>query len=110
MTADCVEIFYSLYRPCPDNLPASADLLGLAVDPGWLPTKMGGAPDDLEMGHLTQARLGASDAGTAKVSGGYWQPSEQREAAADVNDPGFQDALVEKLAELTGIRLFEERQ
>jgi NAD(P)-dependent dehydrogenase (short-subunit alcohol dehydrogenase family) len=32
------------------------DVLSNAVDPGWVPTKMGGprAPDDLEMGRLTQ--------------------------------------------------------
>jgi NAD(P)-dependent dehydrogenase (short-subunit alcohol dehydrogenase family) len=32
------------------------DVLSNAVDPGWVPTRMGGprAPDDLEMGHLTQ--------------------------------------------------------
>ena len=33
-----------------------SDVLSNAVDPGWLPTKMGGpgAPDDLTQGHLTQ--------------------------------------------------------
>ncbi|UVD57709.1 SDR family NAD(P)-dependent oxidoreductase [Rhizobium sp. Pop5] len=85
------------------------DVLSNAVDPGWVPTKMGGAgaPDDLEMGHLTQTWLATSDEGAARVSGGYWYHRQQREAAAEVNDAGFQDALVEKLAELTGIRLFE---
>src|SRR3954467_397182 len=36
------------------------DVLSNAVDPGWVPTKMGGpgAPDDLEMGHQTQTWLG----------------------------------------------------
>src|SRR4051812_14821378 len=34
-----------------------------AVDPGWVPTRMGGpgAPDDLELGHRTQAWLAVSD-------------------------------------------------
>ncbi|MHC2480960.1 hypothetical protein ACVIKP_002751 [Rhizobium leguminosarum] len=79
-------------------------MLGLAVDPGLLPTKVGGAGalDDLEMGHLTQTRLAASDAGTAEVSGGYWYHRQQREAAPEVSDPGSQEALVETLAELTG--------
>ena len=38
------------------------------MDPGWVPTKMGGAgaPDDLEMGHLTQTWLATSDTGAAK--------------------------------------------
>lgn len=87
------------------------DVLSNAVDPGWVPTKMGGAgaPDDLEMGHLTQTWLAASDDGAAKVSGGYWYHRQRREAAAELGDPEFQDALVERLAELTGVRLFEER-
>ncbi|MBX5204331.1 SDR family NAD(P)-dependent oxidoreductase [Rhizobium sp. NZLR1] len=88
------------------------DVLSNAVDPGWVPTKMGGAgaPDDLEMGHLTQTWLAVSDAGAAKVSGGYWHHRQQREAAAEVTDAGFQDALMEKLAGLTGVRLFEGRR
>jgi NAD(P)-dependent dehydrogenase (short-subunit alcohol dehydrogenase family) len=88
------------------------DVLSNAVDPGWVPTKMGGAgaPDDLEMGHLTQTWLAASDAGVTKVSGGYWYHRQRREAVAEVGDPGFQDGLVEKLAGLTGVRLFTERE
>lgn len=74
------------------------------MDPGWVPTKMGGAgaPDDLEMGHLTQTWLATSEDEAAKVSGGYWYHRQRREAAAVVGDIGFQDALVERLAELTG--------
>ncbi|ARM11339.1 MULTISPECIES: SDR family NAD(P)-dependent oxidoreductase [Rhizobium] len=87
------------------------DVLSNAVDPGWVPTKMGGAgaPDDLEMGHLTQTWLATSDDAVAKVSGGYWYHRQQREAAAEVGDAGFQDALVGRLAELTGVQLFGER-
>ncbi|MGR9462120.1 SDR family NAD(P)-dependent oxidoreductase [Rhizobium leguminosarum] len=84
------------------------DVFSNAVDPGWVPTKMGGAgaPDDLEMGHLTQTWLVTSDDGAAKVSGGYWYHRRQREALPEVSDAGFQDALVGRLAELTGVRLF----
>jgi NAD(P)-dependent dehydrogenase (short-subunit alcohol dehydrogenase family) len=78
-----------------------------AVDPGWVPTKMGGAgaPDDLEEGHLTQTWLAVSDEAAAKISGGYWHHRKQRKPAADALDPGFQDRLIAKLAELTGVRL-----
>ncbi|NZD48307.1 SDR family NAD(P)-dependent oxidoreductase [Rhizobium leguminosarum] len=88
------------------------EVLSNAVDPGWVPTKMGGAgaPDDLEMGHLTQTWLATSDAGSAKVSGGYWYHRQQREASRDVADAGFQDALVERLAELTSVWLFAKRR
>ena len=78
-----------------------------AVDPGWVPTKMGGAsaPDDLEEGHLTQTWLATSDDPAAKVSGAYWHHRKQRKPAAQSQDPEFQDQLVEKLAELTGVGL-----
>jgi NAD(P)-dependent dehydrogenase (short-subunit alcohol dehydrogenase family) len=85
------------------------EVLSNAVDPGWVPTKMGGAgaPDDLEKGHLTQTWLAGSDDPAARVSGCYWHHRQQRKAAQEVTDPGFQDQLVEKLAELTGISLFQ---
>jgi NAD(P)-dependent dehydrogenase (short-subunit alcohol dehydrogenase family) len=82
-------------------------VLSNAVDPGWVPTKMGGpaAPDDLEMGHLTQTWLAVSDEPAAKVSGRYWHHRQQRKPAAEALDPGFQNRLIAKLAELTGVEL-----
>jgi NAD(P)-dependent dehydrogenase (short-subunit alcohol dehydrogenase family) len=78
-----------------------------AVDPGWVPTKMGGpgAPDDLEMGHLTQTWLAVSDDPAATVTGGYWHHRKQQQPAAEALDPGFQDQLMSKLHELTGVPL-----
>src|SRR3954451_6855182 len=51
-----------------------------AVDPGWVPTKMGGpgAPDDLRLGHLTQEWLATSAAPEALTSGGYWYHQQRR--------------------------------
>lgn len=82
-------------------------VLSNAVDPGWVPTKMGGAsaPDDLEQGHLTQTWLAASDEPAAKVSGGYWHHRAQRDPAAQARDAAYQDALIARLAELTGVTL-----
>lgn len=82
-------------------------VLSNAVDPGWVPTKMGGpgAPDDLEQGHLTQTWLAVSDDPAAKVSGGYWHHRQQRQPAADALDHNFQDRLMDKLLELTGVSL-----
>jgi NAD(P)-dependent dehydrogenase (short-subunit alcohol dehydrogenase family) len=82
-------------------------VLSNAVDPGWVPTKMGGrgAPDDLEQGHLTQTWLAASDDPAARVSGRYWFHRRQQEPAAEALDTGFQDRLLKKLAELTGVTL-----
>jgi len=83
------------------------DVLSNAVDPGWVPTKMGGpgAPDDLIEGHRTQTWLAASDDPAAKVSGAYWHHREQRTPAADALDHEFQAQLLAKLEELTGVRL-----
>jgi len=58
------------------------DVFSNDVDPGWVPTKMGGpaATGDLKMGHLTQTWLAVSNDAAATVSGGYWyhrQPQER---------------------------------
>lgn len=83
-------------------------VLSNAVDPGWVPTKMGGpgAPDDLTMGHLTQTWLAVSDDSTARVSGGYWYHRKRQSPAPDALDPAFQDRLTAKLGELAGLPLF----
>jgi NAD(P)-dependent dehydrogenase (short-subunit alcohol dehydrogenase family) len=82
-------------------------VLSNAVDPGWVPTKMGGAgaPDDLQEGHLTQTWLATSEDPAAKISGAYWHHRRQRKPAAQSLDPTFQDLLVAKLAGLTGVTL-----
>jgi NAD(P)-dependent dehydrogenase (short-subunit alcohol dehydrogenase family) len=84
------------------------EVLSNAVDPGWVPTKMGGpdAPDDFEAGYRTQAWLAASEDSAAMVSGRYWHHRATEPPAREVSDPSFQDRLASKLAELTGVRLF----
>jgi NAD(P)-dependent dehydrogenase (short-subunit alcohol dehydrogenase family) len=84
------------------------DVLSNAVDPGWVPTKMGGpgAPDDFDMGYLTQTWLAASDDPAATVSGRYWHHRRPQAAAAEAADAGFQDQLSARLAELTRVSLF----
>jgi NAD(P)-dependent dehydrogenase (short-subunit alcohol dehydrogenase family) len=83
-------------------------VLSNAVDPGWVPTKMGGpsATDDLTMGYLTQTWLATSNDPEAKVSGRYWYHRKQQNAAPEASDPEFQDKLIAKLAELTRVSLF----
>ncbi|MFT3849565.1 MAG: SDR family NAD(P)-dependent oxidoreductase [Propionivibrio sp.] len=78
-----------------------------AVDPGWVPTKMGGAgaPDDLRLGHLTQEWLATSDDPKALTSGGYWHHQQRQEPHPAVNDTRFQDLLLAELARATGTRL-----
>lgn len=82
-------------------------VLSNAVDPGWVPTRMGGpgAPDDLELGHQTQEWLAVSDDPEALTAGGYWYHGRRVEPHRAVHDEAFQDRLVRALAEETGTAL-----
>jgi hypothetical protein len=64
-----------------------------------------GAPDDLELGHVTQAWLASSQDPRARTSGGYWYHRRLRQPHCAVHDVQFQDRLLEILAAETGTRL-----
>jgi NAD(P)-dependent dehydrogenase (short-subunit alcohol dehydrogenase family) len=83
------------------------DVHSNAVDPGWVPTRMGGpgAPDDLRLGHLTQEWLVTSDEPEARTSGGYWFHKRRRSPHPATLDPRFQDDLLAALARFTGAPL-----
>lgn len=80
-----------------------------AVDPGWVRTKMGGAgaPVDIDTGQRTQTWLAVSEEPAAQVSGRYWHHLAQQEPAREATDPRFQDQLIGRLTELTGVELPE---
>ena len=81
--------------------------LSNAVDPGWVPTRMGGpgAPDDLRLGHLTQEWLATSDDADARTSGGYWHHQRRRRPHRSVHDQRFQHELLDELVRFTGVSL-----
>ena len=83
------------------------DVISHAVDPGWVPTKMGGpsATDDLALGHVTQAWLAATDDPAARDSGGYWRHQRIEEPHPTVQDEQFQDELCAALERPTGVSL-----
>lgn len=83
------------------------DVLSNAVDPGWVRTRMGGssAPVDLDTGQRTQSWLAVSDDPAAETSGGYWHDLQRQEPAREAADPEFQDRLLARLGELTGLEL-----
>jgi NAD(P)-dependent dehydrogenase (short-subunit alcohol dehydrogenase family) len=83
------------------------DAYSNAVDPGWVPTRMGGpgAPDDLRLGHLTQEWLATSDEPQARTSGGYWFHKRLSTPHPAVRDPHFQDSLLAALARFTAAQL-----
>jgi NAD(P)-dependent dehydrogenase (short-subunit alcohol dehydrogenase family) len=78
-----------------------------AVDPGWVPTKMGGkgAPDNLEKGYQTQVWLAVSDDPEAKVSGQYFYHKKATRFNQSGDDPKWQDELVANCARLTGVSI-----
>lgn len=83
------------------------DVLSNSVDPGWVPTKMGGpsAPDDLRLGHLTQEWLATSDTAEARTTGGCWHHQRRVAPHPSVDDAKLQDRLLDELARATGTPL-----
>lgn len=77
------------------------------VNPGWVPTKMGGsgAPDSLEKGYETQVWLAVSNEAAAKVSGVYFHHKKQETAHRSASDTTVQDTLMERFAAITGVEL-----
>ncbi|MBV8046304.1 MAG: SDR family NAD(P)-dependent oxidoreductase [Paludibacterium sp.] len=78
-----------------------------AVDPGWVPTRMGGlsAPDDLDLGCRTQAWLAVSDEAAACVSGKYFYHLQQQDANPEARRSDLQDRLIALCAHYCGIAL-----
>ena len=82
------------------------------VDPGWVPTKMGGpgATDDLEMGFETQAWLAVSADHEATRSGRYLHHKREAEAHPAADDTALQDELLVACERLTGVPFPTGRQ
>ena len=79
-----------------------------AVDPGWVPTRMGGpgAPDDLGKGSATQVALATSDDSRfSRLTGQYLHHMALREPSRVARDVAFQDRLLDLCREFTGIAL-----
>ena len=76
-----------------------------AVDPGWVPTKMGGrgAPDDLQKGYETQSWLAGSNDSKAKVSGRYFYHQLESRTNTLADDINIQDELLRVCKEITGV-------
>jgi len=76
-----------------------------AVDPGWVPTKMGGkaAPDDLQKGYETQVWLAASNERPAKVSGQYFHHQKESPHNPEADDVELQERFLSLCKEITGV-------
>jgi NAD(P)-dependent dehydrogenase (short-subunit alcohol dehydrogenase family) len=81
------------------------DVLSNALEPGWVPTKMGGpgAPDDMDAAPRTQVWLATSDAPAAKVTGGYFYHLKPRKPNPDAGNKAIQDRFMDECARLSGV-------
>jgi NAD(P)-dependent dehydrogenase (short-subunit alcohol dehydrogenase family) len=79
-------------------------VLSNALEPGWVPTKMGGpgAPDNLSLAPVTQAWLAVSDDPAATVTGGYFYHQHPREVHPAARSVDIQEGLLDRCARLTG--------
>jgi NAD(P)-dependent dehydrogenase (short-subunit alcohol dehydrogenase family) len=82
-------------------------VLSNSLEPGWVPTKMGGpsAPDDMKQAHLTQAWLAAGDDPKANVTGEYFYHLKRRRPNPQAHDSALQDRLMAICAEISQIML-----
>jgi NAD(P)-dependent dehydrogenase (short-subunit alcohol dehydrogenase family) len=83
------------------------DVFSNALEPGWVPTRMGGAgaPDDIDQAHRTQAWLASSDNAKARVTGHYFFHMRRRDPNPETHDVALQDGLMEAFAKFSGVRL-----
>jgi len=81
------------------------EVLSNALEPGWVPTKMGGpgAPDDMDAAPRTQVWLATSDDAQALVSGQYFYHLQRRSAHPAASDPDVQRRLLAACAQISGV-------
>jgi NAD(P)-dependent dehydrogenase (short-subunit alcohol dehydrogenase family) len=84
-----------------------AEVFANALDPGWVPTKMGGAgaPDDLQKGYETQVWLAVSDEARAKVSGQYFHHKKATRHNPEADDVGLQEQFLRLCENITGVSI-----
>jgi NAD(P)-dependent dehydrogenase (short-subunit alcohol dehydrogenase family) len=83
------------------------DVLSNSLEPGWVPTKMGGpgAPDDMDQAHRTQAWLAAASDPKAHVTGEYFYHLKRMDPNPQAHAPALQDRLIAICAEISGMAL-----
>jgi NAD(P)-dependent dehydrogenase (short-subunit alcohol dehydrogenase family) len=82
------------------------DVFANALEPGWVPTRMGGAgaPDDMNQAHRTQAWLAVSDDAAARVTGEYFFHLRRRAPNPLARDTNLQDELIAACERISSIR------
>ena len=87
------------------------DVLSNALEPGWVPTKMGGpdAPDDMSLAPVTQAWLATSDDPTAMVTGRYFYHQRPRETHPSASSLEVQEGLLDACGDRCRTSVVRER-
>jgi NAD(P)-dependent dehydrogenase (short-subunit alcohol dehydrogenase family) len=82
------------------------DVFANALEPGWVPTRMGGpgAPDDMDQAHRTQAWLAVSNDAAARVTGEYFFHLRRSTPNPQTRDTGLQDRLIEACERISSVR------
>jgi NAD(P)-dependent dehydrogenase (short-subunit alcohol dehydrogenase family) len=82
-------------------------VLSNALEPGWVPTRMGGsgATDELDQAHRTQVWLAVSDDPAALVSGEYFYHMEKRDPLPATRDTSIQERVLDFCSRVTGVKL-----
>ncbi|MEZ5103727.1 MAG: SDR family NAD(P)-dependent oxidoreductase [Draconibacterium sp.] len=80
------------------------DVYSNAVDPGWVPTKMGGpgAPDNLKKGYETQVWLAVSD--DAKITGQYFFHQNRSRYLSEADNVKLQEQFLARCRQITGVQ------
>ena len=83
------------------------DVFSNALEPGWVPTKMGGprATGDLHEGYRTQVWLATSNDPAAQVTGEYFYHHQLRKPSGATRDIAKQDALLQAYEAFSGVAL-----
>ncbi|ROV88125.1 hypothetical protein VMCG_10429 [Cytospora schulzeri] len=76
-----------------------------AVDPGWVPTKMGGrsAPGDMEGTIKCFAMLALGEGDATGKTGKYFYNSVESSCVKEADDEAAQDGLLKRLAEISAV-------
>jgi NAD(P)-dependent dehydrogenase (short-subunit alcohol dehydrogenase family) len=82
-------------------------VLANAVEPGWVPTKMGGpgAPDDMDLAPVTQTWLATSNDPAALVTGTYFYHQQVQLTHHAAQSLDEQEGLLAACAALSGVEL-----
>lgn len=78
-----------------------------AVDPGWVPTKMGGsgATGDIEESIKTFAMLALGEGAAKGKTGKYFYSSKEVPCLEAANDEAAQEGLLKRLAAISGVEV-----